>query len=94
MGRAKCGLYAGRHIQYGNRVSEDGGNKACDAFALYEASKKLESTVGAGVKSVGGWSEVETKAASTARDESTAATGVSETGLGDEVVVAVSASGS
>ncbi|WZZ47248.1 hypothetical protein YC2023_043507 [Brassica napus] len=41
MGRAKRGLYAGRHIQYGNRVSEDGGNKACDAFALYEASKKL-----------------------------------------------------
>lgn len=27
MGRAKRGLYAGRHIQYGNRVSEDGGNK-------------------------------------------------------------------
>lgn len=28
MGRAKRGLYAGRHIQYGNRVSEDGGNKS------------------------------------------------------------------
>ncbi|KAF3550859.1 hypothetical protein DY000_02010177 [Brassica cretica] len=28
IGRAKRGLYAGRHIQYGNRVSEDGGNKS------------------------------------------------------------------
>ena len=27
MGRAKRGLFAGRHIQFGNRVSEDGGNK-------------------------------------------------------------------
>lgn len=27
MGRAQRGLYAGRHIQFGNRVSEDGGNK-------------------------------------------------------------------
>lgn len=27
MGRAKRGLYAGRHIQFGNQVSEDGGNK-------------------------------------------------------------------
>lgn len=28
MGRAKRGLYAGRHIQFGNQVSEDGGNKS------------------------------------------------------------------
>lgn len=27
MGRAKRGLFAGRHIQFGNSVSEDGGNK-------------------------------------------------------------------
>jgi len=27
MNRAKRGLFAGRHIQFGNRVSEDGGNK-------------------------------------------------------------------
>lgn len=27
MGRAKRGLFAGRHIQFGNQVSEDGGNK-------------------------------------------------------------------
>lgn len=27
MGRAKRGLFAGRHIQFGNSVSEVGGNK-------------------------------------------------------------------
>lgn len=27
MGRAKRGLYGGRHIQFGNQISEDGGNK-------------------------------------------------------------------
>ena len=27
MGRAKHGIFAGRHIQFGNKVSEDGGNK-------------------------------------------------------------------
>ena len=27
MGRAKRGIFAGRHIQFGNQVSEDGGNK-------------------------------------------------------------------
>lgn len=27
MNRAKRGLFAGKHIQFGNRVSEDGGNK-------------------------------------------------------------------
>lgn len=27
MNRAKRGIFAGRHIQFGNRVSEDGGNK-------------------------------------------------------------------
>ncbi|KAK9988825.1 hypothetical protein SO802_029064 [Lithocarpus litseifolius] len=32
MGRAKRGLYAGRHIQFGNRVSEDGGNKSVHAI--------------------------------------------------------------
>ena len=26
MGRAQRGLFAGRHIQFGNRVSEKGGN--------------------------------------------------------------------
>ena len=28
MGRANRGLYAGRHIQFGNQVSHDGGNKS------------------------------------------------------------------
>lgn len=27
MGRAKRGIFAGRHIRFGNKVSEDGGNK-------------------------------------------------------------------
>lgn len=27
MGRANRGIFAGRHIRFGNRVSEDGGNK-------------------------------------------------------------------
>ena len=27
MGRANRGIFAGRHIQFGNSVSEDGGNK-------------------------------------------------------------------
>jgi len=27
MGRAKRGLFAGKHIQFGNSVSEDGGNR-------------------------------------------------------------------
>lgn len=27
MGRANRGIFAGRHIQYGNQVSEKGGNK-------------------------------------------------------------------
>lgn len=27
MNRAKRGLFAGKHIQFGNSVSEDGGNK-------------------------------------------------------------------
>lgn len=37
MGRAKRGLYAGRHIQFGNRVSEDGGNKSVTlSLSLFE----------------------------------------------------------
>jgi large subunit ribosomal protein L28 len=27
MGRAQRGIFAGRHIRFGNKVSEDGGNK-------------------------------------------------------------------
>jgi len=35
MGRAKRGLFAGRHIQFGNQVSEDGGNKYDFSFPPY-----------------------------------------------------------
>lgn len=35
MNRAKRGIYAGRHIQFGNRVSEDGGNKYEPLLFLY-----------------------------------------------------------
>lgn len=34
MGRAKRGIYAGRHIQFGNQVSEDGGNKLVSTLLL------------------------------------------------------------
>lgn len=34
MGRAQRGLFAGRHIQFGNSVSEDGGNKYVTMFAF------------------------------------------------------------
>ena len=44
MGRAKRGLYAGRHIQFGNRVSEDGGNKyvLLSLILFYFSMKELE----------------------------------------------------
>lgn len=35
MNRAKRGIYAGRHIQFGNRVSEDGGNKYKPLFSPF-----------------------------------------------------------
>lgn len=28
MSRADCGIFAGKHIQFGNQISEDGGNKS------------------------------------------------------------------
>lgn len=37
MNRAKRGIFAGRHIQFGNRVSEDGGNK----FASFSLSLSI-----------------------------------------------------
>jgi len=33
MGRAKPGLFVGKHIQFGNSVSEDGGNRF--VFAIF-----------------------------------------------------------
>ncbi|KAL3696979.1 hypothetical protein R1sor_011055 [Riccia sorocarpa] len=43
MSRAKRGLYAGRHIQFGNKVSEDGGNKSRRTWKPNVQSKRLFS---------------------------------------------------
>ncbi|KAL0924022.1 hypothetical protein M5K25_004823 [Dendrobium thyrsiflorum] len=40
MGRAKRGIFAGRHIQFGNKISEDGGNKY--GASLRKQIKKME----------------------------------------------------
>ncbi|XP_010526273.1 PREDICTED: 54S ribosomal protein L24, mitochondrial-like [Tarenaya hassleriana] len=45
MGRAKRGLFAGRHIQFGNRVSEDGGNKSRRCWKPNVQEKRLFSYV-------------------------------------------------
>ncbi|KAG2691724.1 hypothetical protein I3843_08G021000 [Carya illinoinensis] len=45
MGRAKRGLYAGRHIQFGNRVSEDGGNKSRRTWKPNVQEKRLFSYI-------------------------------------------------
>ncbi|KAK6915877.1 Ribosomal protein L28/L24 [Dillenia turbinata] len=45
MGRAKRGLYAGRHIQFGNRVSEDGGNKTRRTWKPNVQEKRLFSYI-------------------------------------------------
>lgn len=45
MNRAKRGIYAGRHIQFGNRVSEDGGNKYESRFFPFFASFFLKKLV-------------------------------------------------
>lgn len=45
MGRAKRGLFAGRHIQFGNRVSEDGGNKTRRTWKPNVQDKRLFSYV-------------------------------------------------
>lgn len=34
MNRAKRGIFAGKHIRFGNRVSEDGGNKSVSLLSL------------------------------------------------------------
>ncbi|KAF9615514.1 hypothetical protein IFM89_024097 [Coptis chinensis] len=44
MGRAKRGLYAGRHIQYGNQISEDGGG--IDEYLLKTPSHKMDTEMG------------------------------------------------
>jgi len=45
MGRAKRGLFAGRHIQFGNRVSEDGGNKSRRNWKPNVQEKRLFSYI-------------------------------------------------
>lgn len=45
MGRAKRGLFAGRHIQFGNRVSEDGGNKTRRSWKPNVQDKRLFSYI-------------------------------------------------
>ncbi|XP_042514156.1 54S ribosomal protein L24, mitochondrial-like [Macadamia integrifolia] len=45
MGRAKRGIYAGRHIQFGNQVSEDGGNKTRRNWKPNVQEKRLFSYI-------------------------------------------------
>ncbi|KAG9456038.1 hypothetical protein H6P81_000546 [Aristolochia fimbriata] len=45
MSRAKRGIYAGRHIQFGNKVSEDGGNKSRRTWKPNVQEKRLFSYI-------------------------------------------------
>ncbi|CAH9111077.1 unnamed protein product [Cuscuta europaea] len=45
MGRAHRGLYAGRHIRFGNQVSEDGGNKTRRNWKPNVQGKRLFSYI-------------------------------------------------
>ncbi|KAK7404679.1 hypothetical protein VNO78_05635 [Psophocarpus tetragonolobus] len=45
MNRAKRGLFAGKHIQFGNRVSEDGGNKTKRTWKPNVQEKRLFSYI-------------------------------------------------
>ncbi|XP_022145425.1 uncharacterized protein LOC111014872 [Momordica charantia] len=45
MNRAKRGIFAGRHIQFGNRVSEDGGNKSRRTWKPNVQEKRLFSYI-------------------------------------------------
>eukprot|EP00262_Sarcandra_glabra_P016390 TRINITY_DN5329_c0_g2_i2.p1 TRINITY_DN5329_c0_g2~~TRINITY_DN5329_c0_g2_i2.p1 ORF type:complete len:205 (-),score=41.90 TRINITY_DN5329_c0_g2_i2:253-867(-) len=45
MGRAKRGIYAGKHIQFGNQVSEDGGNKSRRTWKPNVQEKRLFSYI-------------------------------------------------
>ncbi|KAG2380340.1 uncharacterized protein HKW66_Vig0171190 [Vigna angularis] len=45
MNRAKRGLFAGRHIQFGNSVSEDGGNKTRRTWKPNVQEKRLFSYI-------------------------------------------------
>ncbi|XP_042396283.1 54S ribosomal protein L24, mitochondrial-like [Zingiber officinale] len=45
MERAKRGIFAGRHIQFGNKVSEDGGNKSRRTWKPNVQEKRLFSYI-------------------------------------------------
>ncbi|KAH9303021.1 hypothetical protein KI387_014604 [Taxus chinensis] len=45
MGRAKRGIFAGRHIQFGNQISEDGGNKTRRTWKPNVQNKRLFSLI-------------------------------------------------
>eukprot|EP01018_Ginkgo_biloba_P039555 Gb_09878 [translate_table: standard] len=45
MNRANRGLYAGRHIQFGNQISEDGGNKTRRKWKPNVQEKRLFSLI-------------------------------------------------
>ncbi|XP_004307076.1 PREDICTED: 54S ribosomal protein L24, mitochondrial-like [Fragaria vesca subsp. vesca] len=45
MGRAQRGIFAGRHIQFGNNVSEDGGNKTRRHWKPNVQEKRLFSYI-------------------------------------------------
>lgn len=45
MNRAKRGLFAGRHIQFGHRISEDGGNKTSRCWKPNTQDKRLFSYI-------------------------------------------------
>lgn len=41
-GKARRGVFAGKHIRFGNKVSEDGGNKYVHTRSVYDADDTLE----------------------------------------------------
>ncbi|KAF3320880.1 54S ribosomal protein L24 [Carex littledalei] len=45
MGRAQRGIFAGRHIRFGNKVSEDGGNKSRRTWKPNVQEKRLFSYI-------------------------------------------------
>ncbi|KAK4755961.1 hypothetical protein SAY87_009718 [Trapa incisa] len=45
MGRANRGIFAGRHIRFGNQVSEDGGNKSRRSWKPNVQEKRLFSYI-------------------------------------------------
>ncbi|XP_050229629.1 54S ribosomal protein L24, mitochondrial-like [Mercurialis annua] len=45
MGRAKRGMFAGKHIQFGNQISEDGGNKSKRTWKPNVQEKRLFSYI-------------------------------------------------